>query len=157
MQSFESCRIFSEFFTHPNHRLSQKKRKWILNKKGTNHCFHFADTIDDVNGWLRCCCFWRWSWRCVEQHGRSSIVFFNILGSSWPRNLVVSQLFNFPLYMTERLNMFRQCCYSISPIFHWTGLSTQQADSFSTLIDFPDAIFQTYCKCIRLCDLRVLR
>ena len=53
--------------------------------------------------------------------------------------------------------MFRQSCYSISPIFHWIGLSTQQADNFSTLIDFPDAIFQTYCNFIRTCELRVLQ
>ena len=59
--------------------------------------------------------------------------------------------------MTEILNMFRQSFYSISPIFHWIGPSTQQADSFSTLIDFPDAVFQTYCNCIRPWDLRVLQ
>ena len=59
--------------------------------------------------------------------------------------------------MTERLNMFRRSFYSISPIFHWIGPSTQQADSFSTLIDFPDAMFQTYCNCIRPWDLRVLQ
>ena len=33
-------------------------------------------------------------------------------------NLVTSHLFNLPLYMTKRLNMFHQSCYSISPIFH---------------------------------------
>ena len=156
MKSFESYRIFIEFFTQLDHRLSQRKRKWIVRKKGNGHCFHIADTIDNVNGWLRCCCCWCWSWRSIWKHVRGSIDLFNVLGSSWPRNLVASQLFNLPLYMTERLNMFRQSCFSISPIFHWIGLSTQQADSFSTLIDFPDAIFQTYCNCILSSNLRIL-
>ena len=99
MQSVESCKIFRELFAHSEHTLSQRKRKWILSKKDTDHCFHNADTIDDVNAWLRGCCCWRWSWRCVGKHGRGSIVLFNVLGSSWPRNLVASQLFNHPLCM----------------------------------------------------------
>ena len=157
MQTFENCKIFGELFTHHDHRLSQRKRKWTLSKKGTDHCFHVADAIDDVHRWLRCCCCWCWSWRCIGKYGRVSIVLFNVLRSSWPRNLVASQLFNLRLYMTKRLNIFHQRCYPISPIFHWIGLSTQQADWFSTLIDFPDAIFQAYCNCIRPCDLRVLQ
>ena len=94
MQYFERCRIFREFFTHPDHRLSKIKRTWVLSKKGTDHCFHIADTIDDVNGWLKCCCCWCWSWRCIGKYRRGSIVPFNVIGSSWPRNLVASQLFN---------------------------------------------------------------
>ena len=112
MQCFESCRIFREFFTHPNHRLSQRKRKWILSKKSTGHCFHIADTIDDV---------------------------------------VASELFRLPLYMTERLNMFHQSCYSISPIFHWIGLSLQHNQ-----IAFPHwSIFlmQSFKHIVIVCDL----
>ena len=136
---------------------AKPKRTWTLCNKGTDHCFHIADTIDDVNGWLRCCYCWCWNWRCIGKHWRGSIVSFNVLGSSWPRNIVAGQLFNIPLYMTEKLNKFHQSCYSISPIFHWICLSTQHADSFSTLIDFPDAIFQTYWKCIWPCDLWVIQ
>ena len=95
-------------------------------KKGTGHCFHNADTIDDLNGWLMC--YWCWSWRYIGKHGRGCKVLFNILCSSWPRSFVASQHFNLPLHMIEKLNMSRQSCYSISPIFHWIGLSTRQTD-----------------------------
>ena len=57
MQSVESCKIFRELFAHSKHRLSQRKRKWILSNKDTDFCFHIADTISGVNDWLKWCCY----------------------------------------------------------------------------------------------------
>ena len=155
MQSFESFKIFREIFTHSNHRLNQRKIKWTLSKKGTGHSFQIVDTVNNVNGWFKCCCCC-WCWKCIGKHGRGSRVLFNVFNSSRPWKLVASQLFSLTLYMTKRLNMFRQSCYCISPIFLWIGFSTEQANSFSILLHFPDRIFQIYCSCIQSFDVLVL-